>query len=72
MGFQRFGERPAGELTALIRIEYLGGSMARQGLLQSIDAEDRPRVLKTRQANTRRLCQSMMTTRYMNPRAKGM
>ena len=57
------GEDEAGELAALIGIEYLRRAVARQGLLQRVRAETRVSVFDSRQARTKRLAQSMTATR---------
>jgi hypothetical protein len=41
----------------------------RKCFLRSFDAESAAMLLKSRQASTLRLCQSMMATRYKKPRA---
>ena len=71
--FQHFGERLAGELAALVAVEYFG--RAPYWFSASLSASTQNRlssVLDKRQLSTFLLAQSMMATRYMNPLAIGM
>ena len=60
---ERAGEGLASELRALVGVEYLRLAVARQGVLQRLDAERASIVIDSRHARTRRLNQSSATAR---------
>src|SRR4051794_27202999 len=61
----------AGELAALIGVEDLRPSEPSQRLLQRLDTEVGVQGVGQAPANTARLCQSMITTKYRKPRGIG-
>lgn len=59
------------ELAALVSVHDCGRAEPVDGLVQRLDAEVRFGVFDMRQARTLRVNQSMMATRYRNPRRIG-
>jgi len=66
--FNNLGKSVAGKLGSLIGVEDFRLAVTLDGLLEGLSTEVRARVLESRQERTLRLCQSMIATRYINPR----
>ena len=64
---QLAGERRAGELRALLGVEYPRLAVSLQSLLQRSMQNALSIVFGSRQASTARLAQSMIATRYRKP-----
>ena len=60
---EALGEVQAGELAALVGVEDLGRAVARQSVVESLDAEARLERVRHRHDKTFRLAQSITATR---------
>ena len=70
--FEYLGEVLAGELAPLVGIEDLRPAVLGQSLRQDLRTESLSSVFDRRQDSTVRVAQSMIATRYWNPRCIGM
>src|SRR6478672_12989906 len=66
-GLEPTGEDGAGELRALIGVEYFWRAVPRQRFVERRDAKPVSIVFDKRHARTARLAQSIIATRYRKP-----